>query len=306
MIDRFACLKSIDIGPWRQYNILIDEEQLALQEASITRTGLKNGSSEIGFIFTPYMETLNADLETLCAEIEITDTTVALENEVFYTAKIEGANTTRIRTSELHNGAPVNPNNKKSELMVKNGFQAVKLLNLYGNTLNDKILIKVWNALVEGVCENKEARGPRFRTAPIYVGSYEPPECTTLEDLMQKYLDFYNGPAFTNYPFIKAILLHYAFETIHPFCDGNGRMGRLLINNYLISQGIDSAKAVSFSMLIDAKRKHYDVAFVDSENDHNDCTPFLIFMLETMKETYLKALSVQNKKNKDQEAAREM
>jgi len=303
MFDRLSELSAIDID-WRLYNILIEPDQLELQEKHIISTGLKNGSSEIGFIYTTYLEKLNEDIESLANQISIKDTTVALEDEVFYTAKIEGAKTTRKRTSELHNGAPINPLDKKSELMVRNGFHATKLLNLYGNKVSDKILIDVWNVLVEEVCENESIRGSRYRIGDVEVGSYVPPEYTQVESLMENYIHFYNSPTLENYPFIKAILLHYAFETIHPFCDGNGRMGRLLMNSYLISRGIDSAKAVSFSMLIDAKRSHYDVAFIDSENDHNDCTPFLKFMLETMKETYLRVLTIQQKKEQNQKQSK--
>ena len=65
------------------------------------------------------------------------------------------------------------------------------------------------------------------------------------------------------------------------------------MNNYLIGQGIDSARAVSFSMQIDKTRGHYDVAFVDSENTENDVTPFLTYMLDAMVESYGTALTVQ-------------
>ena len=303
MFDHLSELYSIDID-WKLYNILIEPNQLELQEKHMIHTGLKNGSSTIGFIYTAYLEQLNEDIEVLAGQISIEDTKVALEDEVFYTAKIEGAKTTRKRTTEIHNGAPIDPSDKKSELMVRNGFRATKLLNLYGNKISDKILIDIWNVLVEDVCENESVRGPRYRIGDVEVGSYIPPEYTQIEPLMEQYINFYNSPTLENYPFIKAILLHYAFETIHPFCDGNGRLGRLLMNNYLISRGIDSAKAVSFSMLIDAKRSHYDVAFIDSENDHNDCTPFIKFMLETMKETYLRALTIQKKKEQSQKQSK--
>ena len=66
--------------------------------------------------------------------------------------------------------------------------------------------------------------------------------------------------------------------------------GRLLMNNFLIKNGVESAKAVSFSMAIDANRGLYDGAFVSSENELADCTPFVEYMLETMAKAYSTAL----------------
>ncbi len=71
------------------------------------------------------------------------------------------------------------------------------------------------------------------------------------------------------------------------------------MNNYLISRGIDSAKAVSFSMQIDATHNHYDVAFDDAENRLNDITPFLHYMLDTMADAYQTALAVQKTTEQD-------
>ena len=98
-------------------------------------------------------------------------------------------------------------------------------------------------------------------------------------NITQKLMQYCTSSKYDEVPFIKAVLLHYMFETIHPFCDGNGRLGRLLINNYLISRGYDCCQAVSFSKMISEKRGGYDAAFYDSENLYNDCTPFMEYML---------------------------
>ncbi len=74
------------------------------------------------------------------------------------------------------------------------------------------------------------------------------------------------------------------------------RLGRFLINQYLISQGFESARAVSFSMRINENRAKYDGAFVDSENSNADCTPFLEYMLDIFIEAYESALYAQNRK----------
>ena len=131
---------------------------------------------------------------------------------------------------------------------------------------------------MDGVCQNEEIKGTKYRNGDIQVGFYEGPSFELVEDLMKKWIIFYNSEKYDNYPFIKAALLHYSFETIHPFCDGNGRTGRMLMNHYLITHGYEQVKGISFSHTIDKNRVMYDASFSLAENEWNDCTPFLEYM----------------------------
>ena len=107
--------------------------------------------------------------------------------------------------------------------MIKNCFDATKYLNLHPDgKLNERMLLKVWNIITDGVCQNKDINGPKYRNGSICVGGYEGPCPDLVEDLVKKWLIFYNSSKYDDYPFIKAALLHYSFETIHPFCNGNG------------------------------------------------------------------------------------
>lgn len=178
--------------------------------------------------------------------------------------------------------------------MIKGNFEAVKLLNLYGNKITKDKLIKVWQVLTKDCKDNTELQGNEYRIDEVTVtgSSFVAVPCSELDTAMEEFISFYNSRLLDNHPFLKASIIHYAFETIHPFCDGNGRLGRLLINNYLIRQGIESAKAVSFSMEIDKSRGLYDYAFIAAENIHGDCTPFLEYMLERMANAYYTASQV--------------
>lgn len=271
----------VDIGKWFPYNAYVNKEQTSIQRDNLISTGLYsiNASNDIKFVPTKLIKMYNEDITNMQKMIKITDTEVVLEHEVFYTAKIEGAKTTLIRTHELNKGSKIRVDNRNSELMVLNGFKAVKYMNLVGNRMDRNILIEVWNILIDGCCENEKIRGDGYRTGNVYVGNHEGLNYELVEEYMEKLICFYNSDKYDSVPFMKAILMHYAFETIHPFCDGNGRLGRLLINNYLISRGLDCCRAVSFSKLISERRSGYDAAFVDSENIYNDCTPFLEYML---------------------------
>ena len=284
----------VDIGKWIPYTEWADADQIRLQKEFLFDTGISNGQGSVKFIMSKHLNNLEKKLEELSRAVKIKDTTVTLIDEVFYTSKIEGAKTTRYRTAQIHAGEFLDMNNYKSEKMIHNGFCATKMLSVYGNRITKDILIDVWDVLTTDVCENLAVRGPRFRNGDVRVGSYVPVSYPELEQLMTDFCAFYNSKAMNEYPFVKAALIHFLFETIHPFCDGNGRLGRMLMNNYLIRNGVESARAVSFSMAIDADRPHYDVAFVDAENALCDCTPFLEFMLQTMYVAYSNVLKTQN------------
>ena len=284
----------VDIGAWLNYQYFIDKEQIALQRKSLNYTGVYNkASSDICFIYTKLIHQLNEQLERILPKIRVVDAKTIIEDEVFYTTKIEGARTTRVRTSELHNGAPINASNRYSEQMVVNSFNATKYLNLVGSTLSEDVIVQTWNILIKDACENSEIRGSKYRDGAVFVGSFEAPSYKDVPELMKGFIRFYNSREMEDIPIVKAALVHYAFETIHPFCDGNGRLGRMLLSNYLISRGYEAVKAVSISRQIDKTRAQYDLAFTLAENIYNDCTPFLEYMLNTMYIVYSEVLERQ-------------
>lgn len=184
-------------------------------------------------------------------------------------------------------------------MMVLGGFNATKLLNLYGNRINEDVLIKMWNTLVDGCCENEDIRGEKYRVGNVGVGKHMGLHYKYVEDAMQDWLDYYNSDILNDHPFIKAALLHFVFEYIHPFCDGNGRAGRLLMVNYLAGQGYDVCKAVSFSRSIEKNRIAYDNAFSLAENSYTDITPFIEYMMNIYADAFYDVLEKEKNKQED-------
>lgn len=87
---------------------------------------------------------------------------------------------------------------------------------------------------------------------------------------------------------IKIAILHYQFETIHPFLDGNGRIGRLIIPLYLLSKGILSKPCFYISDYFESHRTEY----YDSLNKvriHNDLMGWIKFFLQAVISTALNA-----------------
>ncbi len=283
----------VEIGQWCPYAPYVNEEQLELQRENLVEiSDLHVAEGRLKLIYTKRMKTLCDYLKKAMEKVPLTAMEVSMETEIFFTSKIEGAKIARVRTTEIHNGAPIDENNKDSETMVRNGFRAAKILSQYGNKISKNILCEVWNILVEDCCQNEDIRGAEdeYRIGDLWVGNHEGVPHSHVEDAMKRWIAFYNSEELNEHLFLKAAVLHYAFENIHPFPDGNGRLGRLLMNNFLIKNGVESAKAVSFSMAIDANRGLYDGAFVSSENELADCTPFVEYMLEVMAKAYSTAL----------------
>ena len=83
--------------------------------------------------------------------------------------------------------------------------------------------------------ETKPDIAGKFRQWPVKVGSYLTPDWQTIEKSMEQLMKFINESTFN--PVETAMRAHYIFEKIHPFGDGNGRIGRLLMNHILWNNG---------------------------------------------------------------------
>lgn len=281
-------LVPVDIR-WEEYNILkLNPDKRSKQIQSLFYTGLCEPNNGIEYTFVPTKSMLDNEalLIKLYEKLKVKEHKIELCNEVYFTAKIEGAKTTIARTIQIHDGAEVDVENYFSEKMIQGCFNATKVMNSIAGKVNHKTLRIMWETLTEGCCDNYDIRGTQYRVGPVQVGNHVGLNHLLLTDAMSSWIDYYNSKELENHPFIKAILLHFVFESIHPFCDGNGRAGRLLMNNYLIYNGFENLKAVSFSRSIDKDRYGYDAAFDKSENLYSDCTFFIEYMLGRMLDAF--------------------
>ena len=126
--------------------------------------------------------------------------------------------------------------------------------------LNIQLILKWHKELFN---ETKPDIVGKFRDYLVSVGNYRAPDWHDLESLMKQFMEFYNKNKKMN-PVELAGKLHYRFEKIHPFGDGNGRIGRILMNYILWDD--------NFPMLIIEykKRKSYYNAFNKDENKFID------------------------------------
>ena len=95
-------------------------------------------------------------------------------------------------------------------------------------------------------------------------------------------------------PLIKMALMHYQFEAIHPFIDGNGRTGRILLLLYLKLSGLLNTPAIYLSeYIIKNKADYYKCLRGVTEN--NDWENYILYMLDMIEETSIQGLERLNK-----------
>jgi len=95
-------------------------------------------------------------------------------------------------------------------------------------------------------------------------------------------------------PLIKMAILHYQFEAIHPFTDGNGRTGRILLLLYLKLSGLLDTPAIYLSEYIIKNKTEYYRCLRDV-TEKNDWEDYILFMLDMIEETANKGLKRLNK-----------
>ena len=134
-----------------------------------------------------------------------------------------------------------------------------------------------------------------FRRSQNWIGGtrpgnalFVPPPPERVIDLMSDLETFIHSDV-PQVPFlIKAGLVHVQFETIHPFLDGNGRLGRLLITFLLCTEGILKEPILYLSLYFKSHRQYY-YDLLQRVRDHGDWETWLEFFLDGITETSLQA-----------------
>ena len=127
-----------------------------------------------------------------------------------------------------------------------------------------RLMKEVHEKLMEGVRGQDKTPG-EFRHSQNWIGPancslkdarYIPPNVQDMEEAMSD-LERYMNENVEYDPLIRAALIHYQFETIHPFLDGNGRIGRLLILLYLMEQKVLSKPVIYISYFLKKNQVEY-------------------------------------------------
>jgi Fic family protein len=140
--------------------------------------------------------------------------------------------------------------------------------------------------LMEGIRSDDPAPGI-FRTRQNFIASrgqnirqarYIPPPAPLLPDLLEN-LEAYIGSSSPHPPLIRLALVHYQFEAIHPFIDGNGRLGRLLLSLLLCKWNILPQPMLYLSAFFERRRTEYVDRLLRVSTD-GEWKAWVLFFLE--------------------------
>lgn len=172
--------------------------------------------------------------------------------------------------------------------------EAVK--SLHELPFSSRLIKQTHRILLQGVRGEHKLPG-EYRTSQNWIGgasindaTFIPPIHNTINELISD-LEFFANDEIKPLPdLIKIAIIHYQFETIHPFLDGNGRVGRLLITIYLVSKGILKQPILYLSDFFEKNRMLYYDNLMRTRT-HNDINQWLKFFLTGVIETAKKGVT---------------
>lgn len=199
------------------------------------------------------------------------------KKEAISTMYLEGTQTTI--SDVFEDEISVQPNTDKVILEANNHIRSIFFgsEHLRNNKFSHSFIKKLHEQLMTGIVpERKENTVGKYKEKDNKivnsVGSlvFLPPSHTETKKYMEELLKFMNDTDDGINPLIKAAIIHSQFESIHPFDDGNGRVGRLLISLYLykakvinvpffyMSEAISQDKGVYYNMLTSSRGDSYN------------------------------------------------
>jgi len=240
------------------------------------------------YILTPTISEYLQKIEGSRALIDSVQIPVEIETNIrrqsllkssLFSARIEG---NPLTIDEL----PLKASNDQKKKEVMNIVNASQFIHQKGfRDLSVKTLLETHQKVLNGLIEKESLGKLRMEVNAIFnsagIAIYLPPPPRQVLSLVERLLKFINS---TKEPFvpIRACLTHYSFEKIHPFMDGNGRVGRIVLSAVLEKGGYGMKGLLNIEEYLDNHKSAYYDTLMDREKDVTD---YLEFMLQGISET---------------------
>ena len=173
---------------------------------------------------------------------------------------IEGNPLTLEQVRAVEEGREIPAVAARAQREVVNYFAALRFVekNARRKTISHEEIFKLHRIIAGDVMDQGTAG--RYRTIAVRVGRYVPPPAADVSGLMFELLEWWNKDAAKISPVLSSAILHYRFEAIHPFADGNGRTGRALALWELYRRGFDTHHIFSVDEFYWENRPRYYAA----------------------------------------------
>lgn len=169
-------------------------------------------------------------------------------------------------------------------------FEGFNLVQNQGYlSIND--IVKIQQCLVDNAAGIRSIPGTVLKNDSTGEVVYTPPQDKQeIQDLLSNFITHYNEGESDLSPLIRMAILHYQFESIHPFYDGNGRTGRILNILYLIiNRLIDIPILYLSSYIIEHKSEYYRL--LNFTNKSEEWGDWILFMLQAVESTSQQTIS---------------
>jgi Fic family protein len=202
---------------------------------------------------------------------------------------IEGNPLTLEQVRSLEEGREIVATDARSRREVLNCFAGLRFVEKQAmkKTIRHKDLFEL-HRILAGEAMDQGTAGS-YRTIQVRVGNHFPPAAVDVSGLMFELLEWWNKKSVELSPVLSSAILHYRFEDIHPFADGNGRTGRALALWELYRRGFDSHHIFSVDEYYWEDRPGYYAALEAVRLQGEDLTGWLEYCADGVRITLEKA-----------------
>ena len=198
---------------------------------------------------------------------------------------IEGNPLTLAQVRALEEGRELVASDTRSTREVLNYFAGLRYVEKHARKkeIRHEDLFKLHRLLADTVMDQGTAGS--YRTISVRVGKHSPPAARDVSGLMFELLEWWNKKSVGLSPVLSSAILHYRFEHIHPFADGNSRTGRALALWELYRRGFDSHHIFSVDEYYWEDRPGYYAALGAVRTAGEDLTGWLEYCAEGVHKT---------------------